>query len=267
MKRVTLVSVFMLCGACATASAGIATAINGVVDARRTFNDFPSSTLNIVNNYPTSVSISEGPFGVGGFANRHIFFYSSDAGATRTDFDYADAFDLCIDVDLNGSNLEGREAGFQADLFGFGFFGVLPNGEVAAFGSILPFHSFGLVGNPDLPTHLRMIHTPGSGDGINPLPSGGTPSTIEYLFDQGGGWVSSGPIAFNTGEGGIPSNFNFNLGFGIQARGTQGPFGSQDEVPAVPYDVTFSNFRNSIPTPGAMSVLGLAGLAGLRRRR
>lgn len=266
MNLRTAVSVFILAGACATASAGIASGINGVVDARRTFNDFPSSTLNITNNYPTSVTVSEGPFGVGGFANRHIFWYSGDAGATRMDFDYSDAFDLSMTLDLNGSNLEGREAGFQADLFGFGYFGCLPNGEIAAFGSILPFHSFGLVGNPDAVTQLRMIHVPGTGDGVNPI-GGGTPSTIEYLYNQGSGCVSSGPKAFTTGEGGIPSNFSFNLGFGIQARGTQGPFGSQDEVPAVPYDVTFSNFSNSIPAPGAAALLGMIGVAGLRRRR
>lgn len=266
MKRFTAIGLVVVCGAAATASAGVATGINGVVDGRRTFNDFPSSNLNIVNNFDTSVSIAEGPFGVGGFANRHIFWYSGDAGTTRMDFDYADAFDLSFTVDLNGSNLEGREAGFQADLFGFGYFGCLPNGEIAAFGSILPFHSFGLVGNPDAVTQLRMIHTPGTGDGVNPI-GGGTPSTIEYLFNQGSGWVSSGPLAFTTGEGGIPSNFAFNLGFGIQARGTQGPFGSQDEVPAAAYDVTFSNFSQNIPAPGAAGVFGLMALAGLRRRR
>jgi len=261
-----VVALIVAVGATGTALAGNVANINGVVDARRTFNDFPNSNLNITNNYPASVLISESDFGVGNFANRHIMWFSADGGTSRVDFDYADAFDLCITMDLDSENVQGREAGFQADLFGFGFFGVLPNGEIAAFGSILPFQSFGVVANPTDPLHLRMIHRPGDGDGTVEG-AGSTPSTIEYLYDNGGGWISSGQIAFNNGEGGIPGSFNFNLGFGVQARGTQGTFGGKDEFPGTPYSVLFSNIRAEVPTPGVVSVMGVAGMLGLRRRR
>ncbi len=267
MKNTSNVIAFIaIVGAAGTALAGNVANINGIVDGSRTFNDFPNSNLSVVNNYPSSVLISESNFGIGNFANRHIMWFSDDAGSSRVDFDYADAFDLCITMDLDSENVEGREAGFQADLFGFGFFGVLPNGEIAAFGSILPFQSFGVVANPTDPLHLRMIHRPGDGDGtIEGV--GSTPSTIEYLYDNGGGWISSGQIAFGNGEGGIPDSFAFNLGFGIQARGTHGTLGGKDEVPATPYSVLFSNIRTEVPAPGTVGVLGLAGLVGLRRRR
>lgn len=267
MKNTAHVIAFIAAaGAAGTVLAGTVGNINGVVDASRTFNDFPNSNLSVLNNYPSSVTISESDFGIGNFANRHIMWFSADAGSTRVDFDYADAFDLSITVDLDSSNVEGREAGFQADLFGFGFFGVLPNGEIAAFGSILPFQSFGVVANPLDPVNLRMIHRPGDGDGtVEGV--GSIPSTIEYLYDTGSGWVTSGQIAFNTGEGGIPDAFSFNLGFGIQARGTHGTLGGKDEIPGTPYSVLFSNIRTEVPAPGAVGVLGLAGLMGLRRRR
>lgn len=259
----TVLSVLAFAG---SAFAGVVGNINGVVDARRTFNDFASSTLNIVNNYPASVSVNESNFGVGNFANRHIFWFSDDAGSSRVDFDYADAFDLCITADLDSSDFEGREIGFQSDLFGFGFFGALPNGEIAAFGSILPFHTFGNVLPAGTPVHLRMIHRPGTGDGINPLPVGGTPSTIEYQYDSGSGWISSGQIAFNNSEGGVPETFTWNLGFGIQATGVQG-VNTPNERPGSEYTARFTNIRAEIPAPGAVTAFGLLALTGLRRRR
>ncbi len=144
----------------------------------RIFNDYPNSTLNITNNYDTSVVIDETNFGAGGVRQpSHSAYFSTDGGATGHDFNYADSFDLSFTM-LNSSDpAAGREAGFQTDLFGFGFFGSLPhNGEIAAFGSILPFHSFGAgLWTPGTSINLRMIHRPGDGDGVNPLPRGRQP--------------------------------------------------------------------------------------------
>lgn len=231
------------------------TDINSVRVVERVFNDFPSSTLVTTNNYPSMVQFHESNFGSGNFANRHSAYFSADGGATARDFNYGDAFDISMTVDLDATPPTGREAGFHTDLFGFGFFGVLPNGEIAAFGSVLPFHTFGNVWTPGQEVTLRMIHRPGDGDGVNPPPT--TMSTIEYIYDLGSGPVSSGPIAMTGTEGGIPSNFNFYIGMGVQNQG--GPGGESV--------ATFTNITVAVPAPGAAALLGLAGLAATRRRR
>lgn len=228
--------------------------IDSVQVRERIYNDFPDSTLLVTNNFPSEVTFDESNFGTGGWANRHSAYFSADGGANALDFDYGDAFDFQVTLDLDALPPDGREAGFHTDLFGFGFFGVLPNGEIAAFGSILPFHSFGAgVWTPGDPIDLRMIHTPGDGDGT----SGNftVPSTMEYLFNLGNGWVSSGAVDFTTNEGGVPSNFDFFVGVGVQNQGAPG--GSSV--------ASFTNFI--VPAPASAALLALGGIAGLRRRR
>lgn len=245
-------AVLMLTVVGAAAATGVAQ-IDSVQVRERLFNDFPDSELTVTNNFPSEVTFSETNFGNGSFANRHSAFFSEDAGATAMDIDYGDSFDFQVTLDLDASPIDGREAGFHTDLFGFGFFGVLPNGEIAAFGSVLPFHSFGAVWTPGEPVDLRIIHTPGDGDGTSDQFT--IASTIEYLYDDGGGWVSSGAVDMTTTEGGIPSNFDFFVGVGVQNQG--GPGGSSV--------ASFTNFI--VPAPAGVGLLGLAGAALLRRRR
>lgn len=246
------------------ASASAAININGVKMVNRLFNDFPDSTLVAVNNYPATVSWAESVFDPnndgGNFANRHSAYFSSDGGATAKDFNYTDGFDAEVTLTLASQNIVGREAGFHTDLFGFGFFGLLPNGHVAAFGSILPFWDPGAVYTPGPSTTvtLRMVHTPGSGDGVGaPV----TPSTIQYYADFGSGPITSGPLVMGGLEGGIPSAFPFFVGVGTQNVGAND----------TPTSATFTNFKITdvapVPAPGAAGMLALAGLAGLRRRR
>lgn len=240
-------------GALAAGSAAASAQIDSVQIRERIFNDYPDSTLIVTNNYPDAVVFDESNFGSGGFANRHSAYFSQDGGASALDFDYEDAFDFSFTLDLDASPPDGREAGFHTDLFGLGFFGVLPNGEIAAFGSVLPFHSFGAgVWAPGDPIKLRMIHTPGDGDGT----SGNftVASTMEYMYDLGSGWTSSGPVDFTTTEGGIPTNFDMFVGFGVQNQGAPG--GSSVAA--------FTNII--IPAPASAMALGL-GVLGMRRRR
>ena len=149
----------------------------------------------------------------------------------------------------------GREAGIMTDLLGFGGCGALPNGEIAAFGSFLPFHSFGVgVYTNGTDVDLRMIYRPGAGEGQMPA------STMEYIIDTGSGPISSGEIEFTNTEGGIPSGmpqdqFLALIGVGIQSQGNPG--GSSN--------VTFTDFK-VIPAPGT-GLLALAGLGVVARRR
>lgn len=246
------------------ATAGTATAnvagINGLNQQNRIFNDFSTSNLIVTDNYPATFHYDETNLvddaQGGNFANKHAAWLSDDAGATAFDFNYDDSFDLKTTVVDSSSGLT-AEVGIVADLFGFGFFGGgLSNGEIAAFGSTLPFHSFGtgLYTAGDT-LDLRIIYRAGATEFVDT-------STIEYRYQvNGGGWVSSGEKPYTNTEMGIPSGtpesqFIQKFGLGVQFNNAEGGTG----------DVLFSNIMVS-PTPGTAALLGLAGLAGIRRRR
>lgn len=253
----TSASAIVLFAGAATASPST---INGVKDATRIFNDFPMTTLTVTNNYPSSVRIEESGYvddmAGGNFANKHAFWLSDDGGANGYDFNYGDGFYFSVTVQDSSTGIGGSEVGMNTDLFGFGFFGsgIGPGGsEIAAFGGTLPFHSFGsgLYTAGDV-LDLAMVYRPGAGEFLAPA------GTIEYRYQvNGGGWVSSGQIVFGNTEGGFPSGgWNQFIGFGAQFNN---PIGGSA-------DVLFSNIY-AIPTPASAALLGVAGLAGLRRRR
>ncbi len=259
MRYTTTLSICLLACAGAAANASVSD-INGFVDAPRLFNDFSGSNLMYSSNYNaagSSVTIQEDMYGAGGFANRHVAWFA-DSGSNKVDFDYGDGWDMQMTMQINqATNVQNIEAGFQADLFGFGLFGALTaNGEIAAFGSVLPFHSFGTgLYNIGDELMLRMIHSPGDGEGM------GAPSTMEYMYNNlttGSGWVSSGQIAMTTTEGGIPSGFDMFTGVGAQINNP-----ASDGV----VDISYTNITTSVPTPGSIGLLALAGIGASRRRR
>ena len=245
--------------ACATASLASVSDVNGIVDAPRTFNDFSGSSLTYNSTYSpggSSVMLRESDYGTGNFANRHASWLG-DGMSNRVGFSYDDGFDIQMNMRINAADSVGNvEAGFQADLFGFGLFGVLSaSGEIAAFGSVLPFHSFGAglysIGDD---VQLRMVHRPGAGD------FSGTNSTMEYLYNNlttATGWISSGEIDFTTLEGGIPSGFDAFVGVGAQINQPDAVDGN--------VSIDFSNII--VPAPGAFALLGIGGIAAARRRR
>ncbi len=259
MRISTTIGLLALCGGAGLAHASVSD-IGSFIDNPRLFNDRPDSNLTYMSNFDTvmgSVSITENSYGAGGFANRHVAWMGDDAGSSKVDFDFGDGWDMKMTMNIaQADSVDNVEAGFQFDLFGFGIFGLLSGpGEIAAFGSVLPFHSFGSglfdVGDDVM---LRMIHRPGDSE------FGSTPSTMEYMYNnltQGSGWVSSGEVAFTTLEGGIPSSFDMFMGVGAQINNPDADFGA--------VDIRFSQIM--IPAPGGLAVLGLGGIALTRRRR
>lgn len=259
MREITRLSFVLTAGvvAASAAASGVGD-ITNYVDQPRLFNDFANSSLIYMSNYSPSngsLYIREENYGAGGWANRHAAWFGN--GPNKVDFNFGDGWDMSLSLQVNEATDVGNvEAGFQADLFGFGMFGVLTaSGEIAAFGSILPFHSFGAgLYNVGDVLGLRMVHRPGDAE------MGAIPSTMEYMYNNyttGSGWVSSGEINFTTTEGGIPSFFDFFLGAGAQINQPNSTTGV--------VDISFSKI--SIPAPGALGMLGLAGVAALRRRR
>jgi hypothetical protein len=255
---VPLAAVAILAGS----AMGQVSAINGMTSMPRIFNDRPGSNLVITNNYPSSFRIAEDTPGQGGFANWHMGGFSTNGGASPYDFNYNDAFDATTTVTVHTLNpgTVGGEAGFSINLFGRGFFGILPhNGEIAAFGGSLPFFTSGAgTWTGQTTFSLRMIHTPGNGNG---LPGGATiPSTIQYLWNLGSGWVSSPVIAFDNLEGGIPDipGNPAYIGVGVQNNWGAGLVAS---------DFEFTNITIAVPAPGAAAALAGFLLMGAARRR
>lgn len=260
MRLSTIAGIGMIAAAGSLASATGVGDINGFFDQPRIFNDFGDSSLTFTSSYDSmgsSVQLTENNYGVGGFANRHATWFDNGAGS-RVDFDFGDGFDMQMTMQVNdASNVGNVEAGFQADLFGFGLFGVLTgNGEIAAFGSVLPFHTFGTgLYNVGDEVMLRMVHTPGDSE------FGSVPSTMEYMYNNlttGSGWVTSGALDFTSSEGGIPSGFDMFFGAGAQIN-QPGQDGS--------VDISYSNITVAVPAPASAMLLSLSGLCAARRRR
>lgn len=115
----------------------------------RYFNDCPTTTLNITNNYPSSVAYEETGMNTA-WANRHLAYFSSDGGATPMVFNHGDEWEISMDVTFNPSTGAPRqEAGFLFMYNGWdGQMMVASDGEVAVFGYILPFHTWGNIYTP-----------------------------------------------------------------------------------------------------------------------
>ena len=128
------------------AAYGQISSINSANIHPREFNDVPNSTLTVVSNYPSLISFEDQNVSKPtGFANRHVWRYSSDSGATPFRFSNDTFFSVFMDVTLTGDPISPRkEAGFLlSSIGGDGQFIVNTDGhEVVAFGGPFPFFSF-----------------------------------------------------------------------------------------------------------------------------
>ena len=167
----------------------------------RVFNDEPFSTLSVNNSYPAFITISDQKTpGAGGFANRHIWRYSEDGGATPAQFANGDHYRACADLTIRGTGQ--GEAGLQLTPWWSaevdGIFNVrTTDGEIAIFGGRMPFYNFtashGINYVKGNTIHLEMIYDANSNTAADP-------ATIEYKVVYNGNPYSSGPIAFDEGN-------------------------------------------------------------------
>jgi len=138
---VTLIGLAAVTGAYAQIST-----INSAVYHPREYNDVPGSTLTVVSNYPSVIAFSDQNVSApSGFANRHVWRFSSNSGTSPYAFSNDDFFTVTMTVTLTGDPASPRkEAGFLFDtLGGQGQFIINTDGhEVVAFGGPLPFYAF-----------------------------------------------------------------------------------------------------------------------------
>jgi hypothetical protein len=132
-------------GALSAAQGQIST-INSVNVHPRVFNDVPGATLTVVTNYPAVVSFNEhGVSAPTGFANRDVWQFSNNRGASAYGFQHDDYFQASFDLTLTGNPISPRkEAGFMISTGTDGDIQFIVNTdghEVVQFGGI-SFYSF-----------------------------------------------------------------------------------------------------------------------------
>jgi hypothetical protein len=120
--------------------------INSAIVTPRVFNDVPGATFASVNNYPASIVFSEsGVSASTGFANRDVWQFSNNGGASAYQFQNGDYFQASFDVSLDVTPGTARkEAGFLFSTANDGdiqFIVDTDAHEVVQFGGI-SFYSF-----------------------------------------------------------------------------------------------------------------------------
>lgn len=175
---------------------------NSVVITPRVWNDCPASTLTLVNNYPSLVSINDTDVECVGWTNLHVWALSEDA-ITPAVFENCSHYKFSATFNGNLTGAGVGEGGLRLSpwwsLLGDGRFmaRIGGNGEIACFGGRLPFYSFtGAYGVTYVPgTDIRMgitytPHTLATGD----------PATIEYAIYYNGTMYVSGHLPFDQGN-------------------------------------------------------------------
>jgi hypothetical protein len=198
MKRIGLSSVACLTLLFALTSHVFAATPNptSAVVNQRVFNDCPSTTLNVVNNYPALLSIEDAGLACLGGANLTNWSFSTD-GVSQAHFDndadYRFSTDLVISGAGNGESGIRISPWWSPDVDGR--FNVrVPDGEIACFAGRLPFYSFtaqhGITYTKGNTIHLEVIYKP------NTLTLS-SPATIEYKVTYLGNDYTSGALPFD----------------------------------------------------------------------
>ncbi len=252
--------------------------VNSVHVVNRVFNDFPTSNLTNVANFPAEVSWHEEfPAGtVGNFANKHLAYLSNDGGASAYQHYPGQGFTLGFDARIAAPGVAPRKEGvlqIENPRPGLGFTDeghvlIGSEGEIAIFGGVMPFFSCRVPGSAGIgavgvdgsdwysPGESARItfryYAPGEVDAV----LGG----YELTYQGVNGFRSSGVKLWGNAEPDGTVGFNFGTKIAFQIQNQRNP---------VINDVSDAQYTNItlVPAPGALALIGLGGLAAARRRR
>ena len=261
-----------------TAMASDISAVNGFKVESRFWNDYPTSALTTANAFP-SISWHEDFSGSplpGPWANKHVAWLSDDGGASRFGLHGGGegaaygGQSFSITTSVNISPTAGTDRRKEGALF---IRNPRPNhtpyyvddgevlvagdnGEVAVFGGVMPFHSFG-----------AFCYTPGTTASLTFsyfAPGTASPTLGAYRLeftDAVTGYHDSGMKFWGAAEPDGCVGFNNGTQIGFFA---QNPRASnvQNDIVTTSYSIT-----NLVPAPGTLALLGLGGLVTGRRRR
>ncbi len=174
---------------------GVTPTPNATMVVARLWNDCPTSEFSSTNTL-TDVTLTDNVMDCFGYANKHLWKFSADGGATMAQFENCSAYHFCADITATstGNGETGLavspwwSAGDGAFMINYG------TGEIACFGGRLPFYSFtagyGLHYVKGTTVHCEITYTP---NGL----SQAAPATITYSITIGGTNYTSGPLAFD----------------------------------------------------------------------
>jgi len=278
LNRCTCIStVIGLCLAAAGGAYAQVSSINSAFIDPRVFNDIPAATFTPVNAYPGSIQFTEANVSGSGFANRDVWYFSNNGGASAYQFQNNDYFNASMSVQLFGgdagldleagwlfSNPSGSMGGDLQSL-------VTKAGVVVQFGgpSYYPF------------SPAAGGYPPAAGSS----PPGGVPNYTEsQIYILGLNCVldpNTGNNAFqywvNAGSGPVyalssPGDSYFDLGPGAGPNGS--PLGGYFQIQQNPTDpqntgsVIFDDITiRGVPEPSTLAFLGLGLVPLLLRRR
>ena len=94
-----------LCLAFASGAYAQVSSINSAIIVPRVFNDIPLATFTPVNSYPGSISFTEANVSSAtGYANRDVWYFSNNGGASAYQFQNNDYFNASMSVQLFGGD-------------------------------------------------------------------------------------------------------------------------------------------------------------------
>jgi len=271
--RISFATVIGLAFVAVNATFAQVSSINSAIVVPRVFNDVPSATFTPVNNYASSISFTEQNVSGSGFANRDVWYFSEDGGASAYQFQNNDYFNASFGVTLTGGSPgKDLEAGWLFSNPSGNFGGDLQS-LVTAGGVVVQF------GGPSYYPFSPAAggYPPAAGSS----PPGGVPNyALGQTYTMGMSYVldpNTGMNAFEYSVNGVsalsaPGNPYFDLGPG-QFLGSPGDrlggyFQIQQDPnnPSNTGEAVFSNISiEAVPEPSCLALLGTGILTLLPR--